>query len=177
MFDTIKNIFRKRYLKRYASTVETGLVSLSKIKSSVVFVDAEDKEVEGCKASVLSYFKSKGIKASICFLDLSKKTKEEQQITSLSNTILRKDLNWCGKPSKDRCNQLAQPDADLFVSLIDNSDFTIEFMAAISPAKFKVGRHQVRGNIFDLVVENGPDQPSSQAEAFAEITRYIETIG
>jgi hypothetical protein len=177
MFDFVKNIFRKRYLRRSASHTQTGLMPVSRMKSVSVFINAEDKESDDCKEKVLAYFKSRGIKVDIFFFDFSKKSKEERQITSLNTTTLRKDLNWCGKPSRDKASQMLQANADVFISLIDNTDFPIVYMAKCSPAKFKIGRRQIPGRTFDLVVENSPSGNYSQPEAFDEITRLLEKIG
>ena len=102
MLEFIKNIFRRRYLKRWGSASATGLMPLSRIHSAAILIDAEDKDCDDCKAAVLAYFRNKGIKANIFFFDFSKKSEEDLQITSLNNTILKKDLNWCGRPSRDK---------------------------------------------------------------------------
>lgn len=177
MFDLVKNVFRKRYLRRWRSTVKTGLKPLGAVNSAIVFINAEDKESDACKEKVLAYFKSVGIKVDIFFFDFSKKSKEERQITSLNTTVLRKDLNWCGRPSRDKVSQMLQTKADLFISLIDNTDFPIEYMAECSTAVFKIGRRQLRGRTFDLVVEDSPTGSYSQSQAFGEITRYLGIIG
>lgn len=177
MFDFIKNIFRKRYIRRWGSTVKTGLMPLSHLHSAVVFMNADDKNSDECKEKVLAYFKSKEIKADLFFFDLSKKSKDERQITSLNTTILRKDLNWCGRPSRDKLSQMMQINAELFISLLDNDDFPIEYMAKCSTSKFKIGRRQLCGRTFDLVIEDSPAGSYSQSEAFGEIIRYLESIG
>lgn len=177
MFDCIKNVFRKRYLRRKKSNVETGFIPLSRINSSIVFIDSEDKHSDECKERVLAYFKSKGIKVDVFFFDFSKKSKDDRQITSLNTTVLRKDLNWCGRPSKDKTNQMLQTNADLFISLLDNADFPIAYMAKCSTARFKIGRRQLSGSTFDLVIEDSATGSYSHEEAFNAITRYLETIG
>ena len=177
MLEFIKNIIRKRHLRRWGSTAATGLVPLERIHTAAILINAEDNNSDLCKETVTSYFRKKGIKPEVFFFDFSKKSKEERQITSLNTTVLRKDLNWCGRPSRDKVSQMLQTKADLFISLIDNTDFPIEYMAECSTAVFKIGRRQLRGRTFDLVVEDSPTGSYSQSQAFGEITRYLGTIG
>ncbi|MGM9768624.1 MAG: DUF6913 domain-containing protein [Candidatus Cryptobacteroides sp.] len=176
MLEFIKNIFRKRHLRRWGSTTATGLVPLERIHTAAILINAEDNNSDLCKETVISYFRKKGIKPEVFFFDFSKKSDEELQITSLNRTILRKDLNWCGRPSKDKIMQFKQAGADLFISLIDNKSFPAEFMAVCSTAVFKIGRRQVWKNCFDLVIENPPSGSVSQVEAFKAIVNFLETI-
>ncbi|MGM9741076.1 MAG: DUF6913 domain-containing protein [Candidatus Cryptobacteroides sp.] len=176
MLDFIKNIFRRRYLKHWGSTVATSLVPLDRIHSAAILINAEDKTADDCKEAVLAYFKKKGIKAELFFFDFGKKTDEELQITSLNNTTLKKDLNWCGRPSRDKMMQLRQSDCELFISLIDNGLFPVEYMAVCCRAIFKIGRARVNQNCFDMVIENPPGEEISQKEAFNAIVNFLETI-
>lgn len=176
MLEFVKNIFRRRYLRRWGSTVATGLVPLDRIHSAAILINAEDKSSDDCKETVLTYFRKKGIKTSIFFFDFSKKDTEDFQITSLNNTVLKKDLNWCGRPSRDKTMQLKQSGDDLFISLIDNDSFPVEYMAVCSPARFKIGRIQVGRSCFDMVIGNPPSREISQKEAFNAIVNFLETI-
>ena len=72
MLNYIKNIFRRRYLKRWGSTVATGLVPLDRINSAAILINAEDKNSDDCKEAVLAYLKKKGIKAELFFFDFGK---------------------------------------------------------------------------------------------------------
>ena len=170
MIDFIKNIFRRKFLRRYSSKQPTGLVPLSEIRSVSIVLDAQENGVDDCKEAALAYFKSKGIKVNVYFLDLSKKGEDERQITSLNNTILRKDLNWYGRPALEIIG------ADVLLSLVDNVDFPIAALAGCSGAVFKIGRVQLPGRTFDLVVEDSPSHELGPSDAFKEITRYLETI-
>lgn len=176
MLGFIKNIFRKRYLRKAISTNPTGLHPLSEIKSVSIIIDMEDSGADECKEKAISVFKSLGIRTSVYFFDFSKKDEDERQTTSLNNTILRSDLNWCGRPSAEKLSMLVQENSDMLLSLVDNDDFPIEYMAKCSPSRFKIGRYQLPGRTFDLVIEDSPSQAYTPVQAFAEITKYLETI-
>ena len=176
MIDFIKNIFRRKFLRRYSSKQPTGLVPLSDIRSVSIVLDAQENGVDDCKEAALTYFKSKGMKVNVYFLDLSKKGEDERQITSLNNTILRKDLNWYGRPALEIIEMISSDGADVLLSLVDNVDFPIAALAGCSGAVFKIGRVQLPGRTFDLVVEDSPSHELGPSDAFKEITRYLETI-
>lgn len=176
MLSFIKDIFRRRYLKKSASATATALLPVQNITSVSVIIDTEDTGSDECKEKVVAYFKALGIRTSIYFFDFSKKGEDERQTTSLNNTILRSDLNWCGRPSAEKLSMLVQEDSDMLLSLVDNADFPIEYMAKCSPSRFKIGRRQLLGRTFDLVVEDSPSQAFSPLQAFSEITRYLDTI-
>ena len=66
--------------------------------------------------------------------------------------------------------------ADLFISLIRGGDFPIEFMAKCSRARFKIGRQQLPGDTFDMVVSEPEDKVFSQEEVFSGIRDYLKFI-
>ena len=56
MLGFIKNIFRKRYLRKAISTNPTGLHPLSEIKSVSIIIDMEDSGADECKEKAISVF-------------------------------------------------------------------------------------------------------------------------
>ena len=102
MLEPVKDMLRRQSLKKNASTEPTGFVPLSKIRSAVAFIDVEDTSFNECKNTLLLFFREHNIKGDIFFFDFRKLTEGERLITSITTTILKKDLNWFGKPSRDR---------------------------------------------------------------------------
>ena len=141
MFDFIKNIFRKRSLKRHASVVPTEILPLSKIKSYVAIIDVEDPSFDACKT-----------------------------------TITKKDLDWLGRPNKYKMGVLEERAPDVFISLIKEPDFAIEYMARTSKARFKIGRKQLGGDLFDLVVSDPAGKDLSQLDSFNAMKSYLGKI-
>lgn len=172
----LNDIFKRRSLRRRASTTSTGIVPLGSIKSAAVVIDVEDNEYDECKEMILNYFKKVGIPVDIFYFDFRKLDEKERLITSITNTILKKDLNWYRKPSLEKTMFLKDGGGELFISLINNADFPIEWMAKCSPAKFKIGRKQVDGNTFDLVIADSPEESYTQKQAFMEIVRMLDKI-
>ena len=176
MFEFVKNIFRKRSLKKHASTVPTGILPLSQIKSYVAIIDVEDTSYDRCKSAIMNYFRSMDIRGAVFFQDFRKIGSEDRLITSIQTTITKKDLDWVGRPSKYKLNVLGEQAPDLFISLIKDPEFAIEYMARTSTAKFKIGRKQMEGNLFDLVINDPEDKPISQMESFKAIQSYLTKI-
>lgn len=177
MIDFIKNIFRSRCLRRNACHAVTGLLPLSGIGSASIFIDAESDGRDRCASAARAYFKAKGIGTDIFFFDFRKRSKEERQTPAPDNTLFREDLTWYGCPAGGAADKMLHSGNDLFISLIDNTDFPITYLAGCSAAKFKIGRRQLPGHIFDLIVEDSASRDLSSEEAFAEITKYLEKIG
>ena len=176
MFEFVKNIFRKRSLKKHASDVPTGILPLSQIKSYVAIIDVEDTSYDTCKSSILNYFRSMDIRGSVFFQDFRKIGSEDRLITSIQTTITKKDLDWLGRPNKYKLGVLEEQNPDLFISLIKDPEFAIEYMTKTSKAKFKIGRKQMDGNLFDLVISDPAGKTISQLESFNALKTYLGQI-
>lgn len=176
MFEFVKNIFRKRNLRKHASTVPTGILPLNQIKSYVAIIDVEDTSYDTCKSAILNYFRSLDIRGAVFFQDFRKIGSEDRLITSIQTTITKKDLDWIGRPNKYKLGVLEDQSPDLFISLIKDPEFAIEYMARTSTAKFKIGRKQMDGNLFDLIISDPAGKDISQMESFNAIKTYLEKI-
>ena len=176
MFEFVKDIFRKSSLKKHASTVPTGILPLSQIKSYVAIIDVEDTTYDTCKSAILNYFRSMDIRGSVFFQDFRKIGSEDRLITSIQTTITKKDLDWLGRPNKYKLGVLDEQNPDLFISLIKEPDFAIEYMTKTSKARFKIGRKQMDGNLFDLVINDPAGKDISQLESWNAIKNYLGKI-
>ena len=176
MFEFVKGIFRKSSLKKHASTVPTGILPLSQIKSYVAIIDVEDTTYDTCKSAILNYFRSMDIRGSVFFQDFRKIGSEDRLITSIQTTITKKDLDWLGRPNKYKLGVLDEQNPDLFISLIKEPDFAIEYMTKTSKARFKIGRKQMDGNLFDLVINDPAGKDISQLESWGAIKNYLGKI-
>ncbi|MBR1706344.1 MAG: hypothetical protein IJ721_06100 [Bacteroidales bacterium] len=176
MLEPLKDMLRRHSLKKYASPEPTGITPLGKIHSAVAFIDVEDTSFNECKNALMAFFRDHNIKGDIFFFDFRKLSEGERLITSITTTILKKDLNWYGRPSREKIDLMLSGEPDMFLSLLPVADFPIEFMAKCSKARFKVGRTQLSGDTFDLVVKDPADRPLSEAEVFKEMVRFLGKI-
>lgn len=170
----LKEFFQRRGLRKGASKLPTGLIPLREVRSAVVIIDVEDTSFSDCKEAVLSFFKDRKIKGDIFFFDFRKLSREERLITSITTTILRRDLGWYGKPRKEKVDLMLKGEPDMFISLIAQPSYALEYMASCSRARFKAGRSDAP--VFDLVLRDTPEKPLSEFEAFQEIVKLLDKI-
>ena len=178
MFNYIVDIFRKQKIKKFASDVPTSLMKLSEIKTANVVIDVEEAGFDLLKEDILSWGRSNGIKINIYFFDFRKLATNELLLTSIQTTVIKKELNWFGMPPIEKVAPLIYENSDLFISLIDNAKFPINFVSHCSRAKFKIGRHEYAGHPFNLIISGSPtvDLRSDSREIFASITEFLIKI-
>lgn len=172
----IIDFLRQNSLKKHGSKIPTDITPIRDIKTAVAFIDVEDTSFDACKNSIMAFYRENGIKGEIFFFDFRKLNETERLITSITNTVLKKDLNFYGRPSKEKVSQMLAAQPDLFISLINKDDFPIHYMASCCEARFKVGRKQLPGDVFDLVVceqENEEGYSLPEAEIFKSIKELM----
>ena len=160
MKNPIVTFFRWMALRRGRSTVPTTLLPLAKVRGATVFVDTTvpDEDPERISRTVQQFFDYQGIPVTILCPG-------------------KKDLNWRGFLRK-RLRVTGEPrQEDLFISLAASTEyFAAEYEARCSKARFKVGRCQLPGDVFDLVVAVPEDGEATQTAAFAAIKDYLNKI-
>ena len=178
MFDSIKNIFRKRKIGKFISDVPTGLIPMKDISSVNVIMDVEEPGFDLLKADIMSWARQAGLKINIYFFDFRRLDKEELLITSIQTTIIKKELDWIGTPEISKVMGLMGEKSDLLISLIDNGDFPIDFISKCTKARFKIGRHDYPGHAFDMIISGSQtaDLRSDSRLIFGAITEFLQKI-
>ncbi len=152
MIDSVKDIFRRKKLKKYASDVPTGFIPLSEVSSVNVLVDVEEPGFDVLRQDILAWGRSINAKVNIYFFDFRKLGKDELLLTSIQTTILKKELDWIGTPDLKKVAPLVEEQSDLFISMIDSSDYPVDFLSKCTRARFKIGRRGYDGHAYDMVV-------------------------
>ena len=178
MFESIKNFFRRRKIRKYNRAVPTGLRPLSEISTINVIIDVEEVGYDALKEEILSWGKSIGKKVAIYYFDFRKLGKNELLLTSIQTTVARKDLNWFGMPAYDQVASLIEEPGDLLISLIDNGDFPVDFVTRCSASRFKIGRRAYPGHCFDLICSGKQTEGlrSGGSEVFSAIVDFLGKI-
>lgn len=179
MFDTIKSIFRKRKIGKFVSDVQTGLLPFSEISTVNVVLDVEEPGFDVLRAQILEWGRKAGVKLNIYFFDFRRLDKEELLITSIQTTIIKKELDWIGTPDISKVIGLIGEKSDLFISLIDNGDFPIEFISKCAKARFKIGRCGFPGHVYDMIISGSQtaDLRSDSCKIFDAIIDFLNKIG
>ena len=178
IIDTILNIFRRKRLEKFVSNVPTGLIPLSAISSVNVVIDVEEPGFDKLKDDILNWGKQVGLKVNIYFFDFRKITKDELLLTSIQTTIIKKELDWIGMPELSKIGNLLYEPSDLFISMVDNGDFPIEFISKCTKARFKIGRYPFEGHAYDMIISGNPteDLISDSRKIFAATKEFLTKI-
>lgn len=178
MFESIKKYFRNKRIRKYASKIETGFVPVSEISSVNVIIDVEEPGFDALKEDILAWGRTTGMKVSIFFLDFRRLGKDELLLTSITNTLLKRELDWVGMPDLSKIAPLIEEKSDLLISMVDNGDFPIDFLARCTKARFKIGRRAYDGHPFNMVLSGGgtAELRSEARQIFAAITEFITKI-
>ena len=178
MLENIKGFFRTRKLRKFASDLPTGIIPLTEIRTANVVIDVEEAGFDLLKEDILAWGRVNKVKVNIYFFDFRRLGKDELLLTTIDKTLLRSGLDWLGTPNVEKITALLEEKSDLFLSMIDNGDFPIEFMSKCAKARFKVGRRAFDGHAYDMVVSGSSteDLRSDSREIFKEFTEFLLKI-
>jgi hypothetical protein len=151
---------------------------MSDIRSVNVVIDVEEPGFDVLKEDILAWGRTSGLKVNIYFFDFRRLGKDELLLTSITNTLLKKELDWVGTPDLGKISPLLDETSDLFISMIDNGDFPIDFLTRCAKARFKIGRYAYEGHPFNMILSGGEtaDLRSDARKIFAAITEFITKI-
>ena len=175
MYRLIRDFVRRKRIGKYASDVPTGLIPMSEMRTVNVVIDVEEPGFDELKEDILAWGRSSGLKVSIYFFDFRRIGKDELLLTSITNTLLKKELDWVGTPDMSKIGPLIYEQSDLFISMVDNKDFPIEFLTRCTRARFKIGRHDYEDHPFNMILSGSEtaDLRSESRQIFAAITEFI----
>lgn len=178
MFESILRFFRKRKIRKHISDIPTGILPLSEISTVNVVIDVEEPGFDVLKEDILAWGRKQGIKVNIYFFDFRKLGQEELLLTSITTTIIKKELDWLGTPDLGKLSGLLEEPSDLFISLIENGNFPIEFVSRCAKARFKIGRCPFQGHAYDMVISGSPteDLRSDVRRIFAGMKEFLEKV-
>ena len=179
MFESVKNFFRRRKIRKLGRPVPTGLLPLSDIRTVNVIIDVEEVGYDVLKEEILAWGKSLGKDLGIYYFDFRKLGKNELMLTSIQTTVAKNDLNWFGMPAYDKVATLIEQQSDLLISLVDNGDFPVDFVTKCAAARFKIGRKAYPGHCYDMVISvksQSDGLHSGGQEVFDAIVEFLGKI-
>ena len=158
MLDFFKNILFGNSLKKRCGSIKTALLPLEEVRNVVLLIDASKADFADAENIFKVFFESQGINFTTYGLDLGKKP-----LAASQRALLKSDFTKTEKLKDHKIEEINALNSDLFISTIDSDNFRTEYIAACVSARFKVGRRQVRGHYFDLVVKDPPENGFSSA--------------
>lgn len=155
----VKLIARRKALRECASKVPTGLVPLSGIKTATVYIERNSYDWSATERKVRKFFENKNIQVE----------------TVILNSL---DVDWLGRSRRSETKKTIEGHEDLLISLLPVNTFALKYCAVSSNAKFKIGREQIRKNVFDLVVSDrtSDNEDGSQIAVFDYITELFTKL-
>ncbi|MFW5831863.1 MAG: DUF6913 domain-containing protein [Prolixibacteraceae bacterium] len=75
-----------------------------------------------------------------------------------SNAVTKKDLNWMGLPVSVSVENFIETEFDLLLNVSLQQNLILDYITAMSRAKFKIGWSPVNENYFDLNINIGRKQ-------------------
>lgn len=176
---TIPEFIKKRGRRlslswREKDSSRTGVIPLEEIRVAEVFLDADAPEAEDTVKCIYEYFTGKGKKVAVFSLSLGRSS-HRKKIEGVTY-IRKKDISWCDCTKLGRIHPSTNIEEDLFISLLPEDSFPVEFVARCSGARFKIGRKQLSGDVYDLVFSGTEVEAFNQIQAFGNIMDFIERI-
>lgn len=178
MFGFIMNFFRRRKIRKHASSISTGFIKMAEISTANVVIDVEEPGFDAVKEDILAWGRQNGVKVNIFFFDFRKLGKDELLLTSIQTTIIKRELDWLGTPDLFKIAPLIEEESDLFISLVNNGNFPIDFVSKCAKARFKIGRHDYEGHAYNMIVSgsSGEDLRPEARDIFAKIKELLTKI-
>lgn len=175
----LKSWFRNLRMKKYSSTLPTGLLPLRKIRSALILLDGTDPGCLKFSERIETFMRAHGIAVSFIYTDLRKIGKDTTVYACGHEVINRCDVDWTGMPDRKGKGRLFSSDVDLFADLTGSDDFTCRFISAVARAGFKIGTVAYPGNPFDLVIAdqaNAAGPPARPEEGTPATMSKIEAM-
>ncbi len=156
VIDNIKNIYANRQIRSEAKNLvrQKEVCNIDDAKTiGIVFPFTDKEDFELLKKYVLYLRELKKKVKAIGYY----KTKEEPyvQYSKVDYDFFPKSShNWYGKPTDHIVTNFIDEPFDIMIDINSNNDAVITYIAAMSKAKFKVGRFDENDFIHDLMFES-----------------------
>lgn len=144
-----KEKYARKKLNKLASTVSRKpfLPDIDKVKTVGVIWQPTQKEAF---TWLRNYFnRDKIIFRGFCVFE------ETVNPHEYSNTITTNDLTWWGLPKPEKSDEFINMNFELLLNIALKQNLVIDYITALSQAKFKVGWSPEENNYFDLNINIG----------------------
>lgn len=180
MLKFIKNALRRKKIRKFASHIPTGFIPLTDARKVTAVIDVEDACFDRLREEILDWGHRNNLQVCLYFIDFRKTENDGQLLTSPDTTVFRKETDWLGTPDLSKLMNLLGEQSDIFISLIDNGNFCIDFICKCAKARFKIGRYGYDGHVYDMIITGdcsgkGKTKPDS-LRVFAAITDFLEKV-
>ena len=176
MFNSLKYKYGHVVLSRKKKKIkrERGIYNFDTAKTCGIVFNASSQETYDKAKQFIDFLKTKDINViAIGFVD-SKEVKEFYRETIHFKFFSRKNINWYGKPKNENVDDFINNKFDLLIDLSLANDFPLEYIAAMSLGKFKVGRFTSKEGDYDFMIDVSKNQ--THDFLIEQIRHYIENL-
>lgn len=180
MYKVIKEYFRRKALKSVNGECGTGLISLEKVKIAGFLYKMESAEDIEALKEVVEVFNGSSIKFSGIAAQTGKVFRSEEEragfadFCSANNIVFieRKDIDWKGVPSMEECTPFLNKKYDLFLSLNDNGNYTLNYLSMFVKAGYHVGMQNNTKMPYNVVMEKS-SREMPLGEYIGKVLEYL----
>jgi hypothetical protein len=150
-------------------------VSLENAKKIGIIYDATDEEDYEVVTQYLRFLRNKQKEVKTLGYVDNKKLPENKFAKLGIDFFTRKHLNWCLIPTHPLVTNFINEKFDILINLSINKCFPLQYISAVSQAKFRVGRYESRHtNYNDLMINLLPDNTLKQF--IQQIDHYLNLV-
>ncbi len=171
MFEALKAAMRRNDLRRHSSTTPTGMLPAEAVSSAAVLLPSEECTPE-LAGAIRAWFVPRGVAVSVFAVSADRRASAPEGVY----LVLPRHLNCLGRVRRSGKVPPVYAEADMFVSLFEQDPFAVEYAARCSTARFKAGRSQLDGDVYDLVIQTPDGETAGAADAFGMLASLLEKI-
>jgi len=156
LINNIKNTFGNYFLRKEMASLsrERGFLSMNDAKTIGILFEATDKEEFELIKKYVLYLRELKKKVKVIGYFSGGETPALTYSKLEYDFFSKKDLSWYNKPKDTFVSNFIQEDYDILIDLNIHDHFALRYIAGISKARFKVGRHKEGDDhIYDLMIE------------------------
>lgn len=145
------NIRLKRLLKKHPR--QTAICNLQTAQRAGILFDAGNPDNLKIVKELVNDLKDFNIKSQA--LGYINKTRHEDDYIGddIYNFVYKKDFSFFYKPKSESIYNFIETPFDLLIILVNDYQYTIDYMGNLSRAKFKTGRANIDNNLLDFMIE------------------------
>lgn len=118
-----------------------------------ILFDATDEKEFDHVMEFYKYLKLKGIVVFVLGYVNDKDVPDKYLFKKNFNFFLRKNLNWYHRPVSHESERFIKENFDILIDLNLRDCFPCQYIIALSPAHFKVGKYSERASYYDLMID------------------------
>lgn len=125
-------------------------------------------------AFFVKHIQNRGIEVKVLGFVNNKDVPNEYLMKKNFSYFLKKSLNWYRKPVNPEVEKFLHEKFDIVIDFSLDNDYLFNYITALSPSRFKVGKFKEPNNHYDLMIKINKDK---DLKYFIEqASHYLEVI-